>query len=514
MRSLRRWRSFLPSGRPSLRRQFVLVFVPFSIVLSTAGGWIMQREAARSLEEELDEKLRWVAGAAAEVGFDGSFLETFLPGSEGTPVWNAQQERLRRLQRYVSSAWVFRRDRTALVTTAPADSIAVGTPLFFLELYPEELDRAWSGAEVTTPLFFRESDQRYYKYGLVRIGSSEAMLAVLMRADYLEPLGDLRRRILFGSLLGSLLAGVVATLLAGTIVRPLERLSRVALRIQRGRLSDPVAEEKGDELGRLSRAMERMRSGILQRDEQHRLMLAQVAHEIRNPLGGLELFASAAIDSEDPDERRRLLQRMRDEIAALSRIIQDFLSWARPLDPAPRLHDLREPVHQAVELVQAEMGGRGVRIEFPAPPDPVMANSDPDHVKRIVLNLVRNASQIATLVRIGISELPGEVRVEVVDNGPGIPPSRRERIFEPFVTDREKGAGLGLAIVRRLAEANRGRIELGEDPPEHPDTTGASFFVYFPSADIPPDPSHVPESASGRAVRGGHAPGGGEWLRS
>ena len=98
-----------------------------------------------------------------------------------------------------------------------------------------------------------------------------------------------------------------------------------------------------------------MRQGILERDEQLRLMLAQVAHEIRNPLGGLELFASAAADTDDPVERRRLMDRVRSEVAALNAIIDDFLAFARPLSPTREAPDLREPLREAAELARAEL---------------------------------------------------------------------------------------------------------------------------------------------------------------
>ena len=153
----------------------------------------------------------------------------------------------------------------------------------------------------TTPLF-EGQDGRFYKYGFVRLEQSEVLLGVLMRADYLTPLDGFRQTTLVGSIAATILAALLAGALAAGVVRPLERLSRAALRIQQGHLNQPVELERVDELGRLSRAMERMRVGILQRDDQLQLMLAQVAHEIRNPLGGLELFAAAAQDMDDPDQ--------------------------------------------------------------------------------------------------------------------------------------------------------------------------------------------------------------------
>lgn len=472
----------------SLRRQFVLVFVAFSVCLTAVGGWVAWQETSRTLERELDEKLRWVAGAASEVGFQGTFLLSFQPGNEYTQDWAGLYERLKRLQRYASAVYLFDRQNRAIVTTAGPDSLPIGTPIFFLELYPRELNEAWTSGDASTPLF-RGLDGRYYKYGLVRLGADDVMMALLMRADYLEPLEALRQRILLGSGLAALLAAAVAGLLAATIVEPLERLSRVALRIQRGRLAEPVREERGEELGRLSRAMERMRVGVIQRDEQLRLMLAQVAHEIRNPLGGLELFASAAMDADDADERTRLLGRVRYEVEALNQIINDFLTFARPMEPNAQLHDVRLPLRQAADLVQAELRRNDARLELDLPDGELLARADPDHLKRITLNLLRNAAEVAGRINLSAHPLRGEVVVTVVDDGPGIPPEQRDRIFEPFITDKEKGAGLGLAIVKRLTEANGGRVEL---VPVGSGGGGAEFRLYFSgSEDLPANDREV-----------------------
>ena len=275
------------------------------------------------------------------------------------------------------------------------------------------------------------------------------MLTVLMRADYLAPLNRFQRTLVLGSFGTAILAALIAATLATNIVRPLERLSRGAIKIQRGRWDESVAVERGDELGRLSRAMERMRLGIVRRDEQLRVMLAQVAHEIRNPLGGLELFATAALEAEDPEERVRLLDRVRREVEALNDIINDFLTFARPLHPQVKLHDIRGPLREAAELMEFQLEENGGALTVRLPDDPLMARADPDHVKRAILNLLQNAGAGRTeSVDGGPGGENGEAVVAVRDDGPGVSGEVRDRIFEAFVTDKAQGAGLGLAIVK------------------------------------------------------------------
>lgn len=476
----------------SLRRQFVLVFVTFSVLVSALGGGLAYRKASRALEQELDRKLVQVAGAAADIGLNAQLLLSFREGMEDNDVFKSEQAKLRRLRRFVTEAYVLRQDLRALVTTFPADSIRIGEYLFELEPHIEDINRAVEVGTATSDLF-GPIDGSYYKYGFVRVEQSyvpepenNAVLAVRMPAEYLLPLEEFRRSAIVGSALAVLVAALIAWSLATTVTGPLDRLGRVALRIQRGRMDEPVRQEPGGELGRLSRAMERMRIGILHRDEQLRLMLAQVAHEIRNPLGGLELFASAAGETTDPEERTQFIGKVRDEITALNRIIDDFLTFARPLRPEGELHDIRGPVREAVELVEMEMRDSGGVLTLDLPAHPVMARADPEHVKRVALNLVRNAAQAGKEVRVLCEPYRGEAVLFVRDNGPGVRADLKDRIFEPFVTDKEQGAGLGLAIVKRVVEANGGRVEL--TTVEKASGVGAEFRVYFRGGeDIPPE---------------------------
>ena len=382
----------------------------------------------------------------------------------------------------MAEAWIIRTaDYTSVVSTAPGDEVPIGSLTRF-EAYGEEIRQAEVLNTSTTSDLF-SVDGQPFKYGFIGLGAQNpgVVLAVRMRADYVVPLALLRDRILWGSVIAAVMAILLALFLARNVARPLERLSRVALRIQRGRWAEPVGEEMGRELGQLSRAMERMREGIVRRDEHLRLMLAQVAHEIRNPLGGLELFAAAVGDAESDEERDRLIKRIRGEVQGLNVIIRDFLEFAKPLDANVSLHDVCGPVREAAELVALE-SGESCRLEVDLPEGPLVALADPSHVKRVTLNLLRNAAQAGDNVKLSCEAHHGEVRVIVKDDGPGIPEELRDRIFDPFVSDKEQGAGLGLAIVQQLVAANGGRVTLWtEDGAGDGDSlgSGAEFHVYF-----------------------------------
>ena len=272
------------------------------------------------------------------------------------------------------------------------------------------------------PRIASSAESPLYKYGFVQLEQSEAVLAVLVRADFMQPVGRLGRTLLLGSLFAALMAAGLGAVLAAGVIEPLERLSRSALRIERGQMHRPVEPEPGVEVGQLARAMERMREAVVERDERLRLMVAQVAHEIRNPLGGLELFAAAAADTEDPVERERLIGRIRGEVSALNDTISDFLTFARPLRVNPEVIDLRVPLREAAELVEAEIEARNGSLEVDLSSEPLPARADPEYVKRAALNILRNAAQAGHRVRLEAESRNGDVAVSVLDDGPGVPP--------------------------------------------------------------------------------------------
>ena len=472
----------------SLRRRFGIALAAFAVTLAATFGWLAWRISSEALEAEMDRRLVEIPRALVASGaLEATVVMAFQPGFDDVPLVTAYRNRLQSLreQEVVADAFIF----DAAVNTAliSADrSVPIGDTLAALAQYERAVNRALREGQATTNAF-PGPDGRMYKYGFVRMSPDErAILGVLIPADFFQPLDRLRNLLLGGTLAALVVATLLAGVLAANIARPLEGLSRMALRIQRGRMDRKIELEREDELGRLSRAMERMRQGIIERDEQLRLMLAQVAHEIRNPLGGLELFASAVADAEDRKERDRLLGRVRSEVQALNRIIDDFLTYARPLESRGRAVDLREPAREAAELVLGDLVEADTTLELQLGDEALPAVVDPDRVKRAILNLLRNATQAASgRVLLTVRREESEVTVRVTDDGPGVPEDERERVFEPFVTDKEKGAGLGLAIVRKVVEAQGGRVEVGE-PTAEGFGSGAEFRLYFTGLEEPP----------------------------
>ncbi len=438
----------------TLRHRLAVAFVLFAAGALSIGGWVLYRSTRALLERELDEKLEAVALAAAS-GLDGGLVSQLRPGDEGTRLYQAYGLRLKSLAALSSRAFIF--DSAGRLLVPSWSGQGIGDPVHSLALYPAEVERARATGSATTTLF-RGERGRWYKLGFARLAGGAAVLAVEMPASFLEPLERLRNQVITFGVVALAAVALAGAILSRRLTSALERLAHSARRIGEGDWTQPVTSGAGGEVGQLARAMEEMRIAIIRREEELRLMLAQVAHEIRNPLGGIELFAGAAADGlAEDDERRGHLERIRAEARELDRVISDFLAFARPQAPAARQIDLRGPLIEAVQIVEAVAGAKQIELTLPA--EPIQLVADPDQLKRIVVNLLRNAVEAAVRrVQLTAAAEDSRVSFRVTDDGAGIPEEICERIFEPFFTTRADGAGLGLAIVRQLAEANGGVV--------------------------------------------------------
>jgi len=190
-------------------------------------------------------------------------------------------------------------------------------------------------------------------------------------------------------------------------------------------------------------------------------MAAGMAHEIRNPLGGIQLYASMlAKDVEDRPASVSVVRKISDGVKRLESLVGQVLQFTREMRANVVEIDLAGIVNEAVELA----GGFVVKVDGPRTL-PVLA--DPGLIGQALLNLIRNAIESVTAthgqvaVRYGGPKDSIEVKqfwIVVEDSGPGIPAGVMEKIFNPFFTTKDQGTGLGLAIVHRIVEAHEGTI--------------------------------------------------------
>jgi PAS domain S-box-containing protein len=219
-------------------------------------------------------------------------------------------------------------------------------------------------------------------------------------------------------------------------------------------------------------------------------LAAGLAHEIKNPLAGIQGGVDILIRRRDKnDPEREALEGMRHEVQRIDSTVRTLLDKARPRLVSVRASSLTEVVGRAVNLARAQLNSavsHSVSIEFEPPDDPVTVPIDPAQIEDAVLNLIINAIEAidgngTVTIRIARSERQAEdetameATVEVTDNGPGIADEDLKRIFNPFFTTRTSGTGLGLPAVRRIARAHGGSVEVTSTL-----GTGSTFTLHLP----------------------------------
>ncbi|HEX8961682.1 MAG TPA: ATP-binding protein [Rhodocyclaceae bacterium] len=281
-----------------------------------------------------------------------------------------------------------------------------------------------------------------------------------------------------------LLSIVGAWLIVARVSRPLKRLAAAAAEIGRGRTPHPVVADGPAEIETLAHAFNQMSEDLARLDQDRALILAGISHDLRTPLTRLRM----SIEMSGMDEASR--DESSADIEEMDRTIGQFLDFARadggeppePTDLGAMLADLAEQYRR-----------RGAGMEFDAPAIPPQT-ARPKALRRAVANLVENALRHAGVdlpIRISVGANANELRIDVADRGPGIPATEAERLKLPFTrleTARTGavGAGLGLAIVERIARSHGGRLELQER-----DGGGLLASIVLPRAD-----AAVPEEAA------------------
>lgn len=218
---------------------------------------------------------------------------------------------------------------------------------------------------------------------------------------------------------------------------------------------------------------------------------ASLAHEIKNPLASIRSAAELLAKNPNPADTKTLTTLVERESDRLSRLLSEFLDFARTGITRAKRIDLRDVAAQAVAVVEANPAKpAGVRIVSLFPSSPLVVVGDDDLLHRAIFNLLLNAAQASPPggeVRIEAGELAphqlppgranfgrGAVMLKVTDSGAGIPAQIRENLFEPFVTTKEQGSGLGLSIVHRAIESHHGFVLVDSDE------SGTTFSIVLP----------------------------------
>jgi signal transduction histidine kinase len=336
-------------------------------------------------------------------------------------------------------------------------------------------------------------------------GSVLGSIAIARPVDDLaEDLARTRERLLLAVAV-FLLATVAAGLVLGTlqVTRPIARLLDGVRQVREGDFRSRVKSGRRDEIGRLvdefnatigvldsersraeteADARARLERGLQQIDKLVTIgqLSAGLAHEIGSPLQVLSGRASALLAHSDPEVRRQAEQLVA-QCDRITRVVEQLLSFGRRKAAAVAPCDLAEPVRAVIDLLAGEARRRGISLAMEVDDRSHRIEGDRDQVQQIALNLVKNAlaaTPAGGIITVRIDRVAESVRLCVRDTGAGIDPTTQARLFEPFFTTRasEGGTGLGLAVVRSIADEHRAKVDVYSEP-----GCGAEFVVSFPA---------------------------------
>ncbi|MFI3156020.1 MAG: ATP-binding protein [Methylococcaceae bacterium] len=286
-----------------------------------------------------------------------------------------------------------------------------------------------------------------------------------------------------------LIAGGVAQWVAGRIAKPLLDLTAWVRRFRKDSdCRSPTVSgakevrELSSAFGQLAEDLERSRQQVVHAAKLAVVgeMAAIMAHEVRTPLGILQTTAQMLQwESALSPDGLEMTQMIVDESARLNRLISTLLDCARPRPPNMQPQDLHKIIARVIDLLATQAQKKALQIDWLMPENAAIIECDQELLVQVFLNLILNAIQIVPaggLIRVRTDCSNGEaIKITVADNGPGIAPENRARLFDPFFTTREGGIGLGLTVTQQIIAVHGGHLSA-----QPSDLGGACFTLFLP----------------------------------
>jgi signal transduction histidine kinase len=324
----------------------------------------------------------------------------------------------------------------------------------------------------TTSLPFKGDDENWYLWGFNRLNESH-YLAVRGSAARFNEIEGLSTLFLFIGLGGVIITIIISWLIANEITKPLNKLVDFSTEIGTGNFSAVQPENMHGEIKILSDAMDKMKKDLSENHKEREKLLAQIAHEIRNPLGGIELLTNLAKENHISDEKNKeYLDRILCEVHGLKSLITSYLNFSRPIPSQPVWIDFQKTVLELENIFKLKIREKSVTFNKDIKLNKIYF--DEGHLKQILINLIANSLEaVEDNGNILLSAKEKSDRWEIIlsDDGPGIPENDIKNIFNPFFTTKKDGTGLGLAISRKLSAENKADLQVKNN------SKGAHFIL-------------------------------------
>jgi signal transduction histidine kinase len=333
-----------------------------------------------------------------------------------------------------------------------------------------------------------------------RLEGSEQVIGyievVFSKKAIFDMINRMRRDMFVAAVVATVIGCILALYFSLSIVKPVRRLATATTRIAKGEWETTLPIDSRDEVGELTESFNKMSVALMQkRDElettyrelSRRERMAEIgnfsmmiAHELKNPLGiikgSIDIIAKEGVKSK---VRKTMIEYIQDEVRRLNRLVDDFLSFARPKPAHKSMISINQVVNKMVSMVPLqEFNEKEIALQVQLAADVREVNLDEHQVYQALLNIFTNAVQAIPErgeILISTANQKGGVVIAVADTGVGISDEEKEKVFEPFFTKKQRGTGLGLAVVKKIIDNHNGEILIADRP-----GGGTVFSLWLP----------------------------------
>jgi nitrogen fixation/metabolism regulation signal transduction histidine kinase len=311
-----------------------------------------------------------------------------------------------------------------------------------------------------------------------------------------DTISVMRKNMFILASLATVFGCAVALFFSISIVKPMRRLAEATTHIARGEWGKKLPIDTLDEVGQLTDAFNKMSESLITQKKEleetykelaKRERMAEIgnfsmmiAHELKNPLGiikgSVDIISKEGVKTK---VRNTMIEYIQDEVKRLNRLVEDFLSFARPNPAHKSLVDINQVITKMVNLAPLpELKEKDIFLKVELSEEATEINVDEHQIYQVLLNLFNNAIQ--SIPEKGEISFKTEssnsgTRITITDTGIGIPAEEKEKVFEPFFTKKEKGTGLGLAVVKKIIDAHLGVIHIADHK-----CGGTVFSIWLP----------------------------------
>jgi signal transduction histidine kinase len=306
---------------------------------------------------------------------------------------------------------------------------------------------------------------------------------VFSKRGIITTISKMRRDMFLSALVATIIGCMVALYFSISIVKPVRRLAQATTRIAKGDWETRLPIDTLDEVGQLTDSFNKMSASLIDKRKElektykelaKKERMAEIgnfsmmiAHELKNPLGiikgSVDIIAKEGVKVK---VKKTMVEYIQDEVKRLNRLVDDFLSFARPNPAHKSLVDINQVITKMVNLTPfPEVKEKDVSLKIQLSEDLSEINVDEHQIYQTLLNLFNNAIHATPQggeIIFTTEKSASGLLITVMDNGIGIPDEEKEKVFEPFFTKKERGTGLGLAVVKKIIDNHQGKIKIAD----------------------------------------------------